>query len=351
VTRVTDEARGVGPMELGRLQALVEQVLAASGVAGEDAAVVAHEMVDAEARGYGSQGMMRLASYVEGALAGRVVSPTRVRVLREGPASLSLDGGNGWGHRVARDAMDRCVARARGAGSCIAAVRNLGHIGRLGYYVEAAAEAGVVGMIAVSGNPASAAMAPWGGREARLSTNPLAIGFPNPAGPPVVVDVSTTQAARGKVLLAAAAGDAIPDGWAFDGDGDPTNDASRALPPSGTLAPLGGHKGYALAIAVELLCGALAGAYPPATSSLFVAAIDPAALTDGDAYAAAVAGMGTAMRSSPPRPGFDRVRLPGEGSAERRAAAERDGIVVPAEVWDAVRRTAARVGVTVADRP
>src|SRR5439155_9557445 len=125
-------------------------------------------------------------------------------------------------------------------------------------------------------------MAPWGGREPRLSTNPFAIGFPYPDGDHVVIDISTTQAARGKVLVAAAKGEAIPETWAFDARGIPTTDPTQALPPHGTLAPLGGHKGYALGIAVELLCGGLGGEYPPAESTVFVAAFDIASVTTDD---------------------------------------------------------------------
>jgi L-2-hydroxycarboxylate dehydrogenase (NAD+) len=225
-------------------------------------------------------------------------------------------------------------------------VRNLPHVGRLGYYVEAAAAEGMIGVLAISGGTASAVMAPWGGSEPRLSTNPLAIGFPNPEGEPVISDISTTQAARGRVLVAAASGQEIPDTWALDGTGDPTTDPTKALPPNGTLAPLGGHKGYALAVAVELLCGGLGGTYPPPQASGFVAAIDPEALNPGG-FSTAVTAMEASMRSSPVRPGFDEVLLPGTGSARRKRAAETDGVHVVSGVWDALCAAADSLGVPV----
>jgi LDH2 family malate/lactate/ureidoglycolate dehydrogenase len=224
-------------------------------------------------------------------------------------------------------------------------VANVGHVGRLGHYVEAAAAEEMIGMIALSGTPSSATMAPWGGREPRLSTNPLAIGFPYPGGDPVVVDISSTQAARGKILLAAAKGESIPENWALDADGYPTTDPNQGLPPHGSLAPLGGHKGYALAVAIELLCGGLVGDYPPKSGGIFVAAIDIAALSDMGDYARAAAEIDRSMRSSALRPGFDEILLPGAGSARRKAAAERSGMAIPETVWADVVAAAAKVGV------
>jgi LDH2 family malate/lactate/ureidoglycolate dehydrogenase len=334
-----------GPFASHDLRELAAALLTAAGAGRDDAATVADEVVDAEERGYDSQGLVRLPNYVQLARTGKARSPSEPAVLGETAATLTLDARSGWGHVIALDAMRRCVAKAREAGACVASVRNLPHVGRLGYYVEAAAAEGMIGMLAISGGPASATMAPWGGREPRLSTNPLAIGFPNPGGPPVVTDISTTQAARGRVLVAAAAGRPIPDTWALDADGDPTTDPTHALPPNGTLAPLGGHKGYALAIAVELLCGGLGGPYPPAQASGFLAAIDPEALSPGGGLATAVALAAEAMASSAPRPGFDEVVLPGAGSARRKARAEAEGVYVVREVWDAVCAVADELGV------
>ena len=188
-------------------------------------------------------------------------------------------------------------------------------------------------------------MAPWGGREPRLSTNPIAIGFPYPGADPVVVDISSTQAARGKILLSAAKGEVIPDNWAFDAEGNPTTDPKQGLPPKGSLAPLGGHKGYALAIAIELLCGGLVGDYPPKSGGVLIGAIDIAALSDTADYAHAVAEIDRSMRSSALRPGFDEILLPGAGSARRKAAAERLGMAIPGPVWRDVVEAAAKVGV------
>lgn len=344
----TDVEARVG---IDALEGFVERTLVAAGAATQDAARVAHEVVDAEARGYEAQGLLRVPSYVGWMRDGAIASPTSLRVLRDAPSALAWDAGDGWGHVAAWQATEECVRRAAQTGACFGVIRNVGHIGRLGYYVERAADLGAIGFISCSGGPSSATMAPWGAREARLSTNPFAFGFPYSDGDHVVIDVSTTQAARGKVLVAAATGSAIPETWAFDAEGRPTTDPNRALPPDGTLAPLGGHKGYALAVAVELLCGGLGGAYPPPESAVFVAAFHPEHVTTAADYAGAVRAVDDLVRSSAPRPGFDGARLPGSGSGARRRAAEADGMTVLPELWERVREAAASVGVDAPPHP
>jgi LDH2 family malate/lactate/ureidoglycolate dehydrogenase len=336
----------VGPFSFRQLEVFTTELLVAAGAAHEDAAIVAREVVDAEACGYESQGLLRVESYVAAARTMGGI-PTELQVLRESPSAVTWDSADGWGHVAAMRAMEECARRAKVTGSCIGLIRNAGHIGRLGYYAELAAGLGVIGFISCSGNASSATAAPWGGREPRLSTNPFAYGFPHPSGDHVVVDISTTQAARGKVLVAAATDQPIPDGWAFDSAGMPTNDPHSALPPNGTLAPLGGHKGYALAIVVELLCGGLGGSYPPHVSTVFVAAYDIAHVTTPESFAAAVTETDELMQSSALRPGFDSIRLPGAGAAERRRAAHESGLMLTREIWDTVRAAGESLGVTV----
>jgi L-2-hydroxycarboxylate dehydrogenase (NAD+) len=253
----------IGPIPAADLTELVRALLAAGGVVDGEARAVSAHLVDAEERDNRSQGLVRVPPYVRWARAGEIASPTNITVERSAGAALVLDAHNGWGHVAAAHAMARCVEGARQNGVCLAIVRNTNHIGRLGAYVETAAAHGMIGLIACSGNPASSWVAPWGGTKPIFGTNPIAMGFPRNDGPPVVVDISTTQGARGNVLLAQKAGELLPEGWAFDNAGSPTRDPRQALPPHGTLAPLGGHKGYALAVAVEILCGVLGGIWPP----------------------------------------------------------------------------------------
>ncbi|MDR7420630.1 MAG: Ldh family oxidoreductase [Armatimonadota bacterium] len=335
----------VGPLAVAPLTELLKEIFLAAGLTPEEAGLVAAHVVDAEARESRSQGLVRVPAYVDWATRGRITSGATLTVERDQGSVLVLDARNGWGHVAAVGAMDRCVARAAQTGVCLAVVRNTNHIGRLGYYVERAAAQGMIGLIACGGNPASAWVAPWGGIAPLFGTNPLAIGFPRRDGPPVVVDISTTQGARGNVLLAQKTGQWLPDGWAFDKTGRPTRDPMQALPPHGTLAPLGGHKGYALAVAVEILCGVLQGLWPPDTSGNFVGAIRVEAFLPLDTYHASLDGLIGQIKGGPTRPGVAEILLPGEGSDRRGRASAAHGVMVAAEMWQEITSLARRLGV------
>ena len=329
------------------LRAFATAALKAAGVVDGEAELVAEVMIDAEERGYDSQGVLRLPTYLRWAKIGEFKSPAQIKVTRTRPSAVAVDGGNGWGAVVTSRVMDMCLERARETGSCFAAVGDVGHCGRLGYYVERAAEQGMIGILSLSGSMSAPVMAPWGGTEARLSTNPIAFGFPYPGGAPVVVDISTTQAARGKIAIAAMTGQAIPDTWALDAEGNVTTDAKQALPPAGTMAPLGGHKGYALAVAVELMSAAIAGEYPREGDGMFVAAFDVGAVTDPEVYGRAVATLDRSVRSSARREGYPAPALPGTGAADRKARAQKEGVEVAPEIWRQVVDAVAGLGVAV----
>lgn len=330
----------VGPFALTSLADLVRRLFEAAGLAPDEAALIAGHVVDAEARGNRSQGLVRVPAYLRWARAGEIAPGAPLTVERDQGAVLVLDAHNGWGHPAAARAMDLCVERAAQTGVCLAVVRQANHMGRLGYYVERAAAQGMIGLIACSGNPSSGSVAPWGGTQALFGTNPVAFGFPRRAGPPVVVDVSTTQAARGTVLLMQKTGRPLPDGWAFDRRGEPTRDPGQALPPHGTLAPLGGHKGYALAVALEILCGVLQGLWPPRTAADFVGAMRVEAFLRVETYEESLEAFIAAVKRSPRRAGVEEILLPGEGSARRARGSAARGVMVSAPLWQEIREAA-----------
>jgi LDH2 family malate/lactate/ureidoglycolate dehydrogenase len=334
-----------GPYPVDALTTFVEALLAACGATREEARLVAEHVVDAEARASRSQGLIRIPAYVSWARSGKIQSGAPLTIEKDSGSVLVLDAHDGWGHAAAVRAMDLCIARAAQTGACFATVRRTNHIGRLGYFVERAAAQGMIGMIACGGNPASAWVAPWGGVKPLFGTNPVAMGFPRRDGPPVVVDVSTTQGARGNVLLAQKTGQPLPEGWAFDAAGNPTRDPRQALPPHGTLAPLGGHKGYALAIAVEILCGVLGGIWPPETSAIFIGALRVDAFLPREVYEQSLDGLVDRVKAIPPRAGVREILMPGEGSAQRRETSRAAGIRVSAELWDEIQQLARQLNV------
>jgi LDH2 family malate/lactate/ureidoglycolate dehydrogenase len=327
------------------LNDLVRALLGAAGSDAGDARLVAEQLVDAEARDNRGQGLIRLRSYIGWMRSGKIVSPAKLKIEREVGATLLLDGGNGWGQVVTTQAMTMCVERAQKHGICFALVRNANHIGRLGFYVEAAADEGCVGLVAGSGHPSAAWVAPWGGTKPIFGTNPMAFGFPRKEGPPVVVDLSTTQGSRGAVLLAGKVGKLLPEGWAFDATGNRTRDPAKALPPHGTLAPLGGHKGYGLALAVEILCGVLSGMWPPSGGALLVGAIRIEAFQALDDYHRSLENLLGEITSGPTAPDTDAILIPGQGSATRGKQSLDNGLQVPDELWTDVVSLARELGV------
>lgn len=226
----------------------------ARGVAEGDAEIAASCLVEAELEGLGSHGMSRLPFLLR-RLAERGIDPAaQPSVVREAGAMALLDGGNGLGPVVGARAVDLAVERAREHGLGLVAVRRSNHLGSLGFYLRRLTSAGVIG-ICFSNTPP--AMAPPGSHTPYLGTNPIAAGFPT-EGEPVLVDLATSQVARGRILKLRGTGESIPEGWALDAGGRSTTEVEAAL--DGSLVPLGGDKGFALALLVEAMTGVLAGA-------------------------------------------------------------------------------------------
>ena len=320
-------------MSRHRAEALLDFVTGALrdlGVPAADARLCAECLVDAELEGQASHGLLRLPFLLRRLRAGQIAADPVMRVSEGAGAATLLDAGNGLGPVAGARAVDLALERARRAGIGLVAVRRSNHLGALGFYLRRFTGQGMVGL-AFSNTPP--AMAPPGGRTAYLGTNPIAAGFPT-SGEPVLVDMATSQVARGRILKAAGAGQPIPEGWALDGDGTPTCDPEAAL--RGSLVPLGGEKGFALALMVEMLTGALAGsAIGPDVGGTFAASDRPSDV--GHCF--------VAIDASALAPGFveraDRIagdvrrlggRAPGDRRHAERARRLADGVEVPDSV-------------------
>ena len=264
---------------------LIADALVRSRTAPENAAAVAEALVAAELVGQGGHGLRRVAAYAAQAASGKVDGFAVPAVTATRPAALAVDAGNGFAYPAMNAVFEPLAAAARIQGIAIAGIRRSHHCGVAGVIVERYAEAGLVALLFAN---TPSAMAPWGSNRPLFGTNPIAFAAPLGGGDPVVVDVSLSKVARGKIMAASQKRQAIPADWAFDADGNPTTDADAAL--AGTMAPLGDAKGTALALMVELLAAGLTGAnYASETSSFFdaegkppgvgqtIIAIDPAA--------------------------------------------------------------------------
>jgi len=344
----------VGPIRPAALTELLEAVFTAAGADASDASTVADAVVDAELRGIRSQGLLRVANYVAAARSGTVRSPTQLTLKRDAGAALVFDANDGWPQSALVTAFEHCGARARTTGSCFAVIQRTGHIGRLGYYVERVARQGQIAIVMAGGNKGSGWVAPWGGTGPLWGTNPIAFGFPRQDAEPIVIDISTTQTSRGNVLMAQRLGQSLPPGFGFDAHGETTTDPAQALPPNGTLTPLGGneagHKGYGLALMVHILCGVLGGSYPNGGGN-FLGVLEIDAFGERSAYEASMATLAEDIKSVPKKASVDEIYLPGEHSARYVERHRQEGLTFPASQWDELVELARDLGLDQARIP
>src|SRR5262245_6221699 len=244
------------------LREFSERILAAAGVPAEDAALAADVLLAADLRGIDSHGVARLRWYHDVLRSGQVNPAPELRVVRETLTTATVDGDNGLGLVVGPRANELAMEKALDAGSGWVAVRNTNHFGIAGYYVLQALERDLIGWAMTN---SSALVTPLFGAARMLGTNPMAIAFPGAEEPPIVIDFATSAVAFGKIGSARRKGASIPEGWAIDADGRPATDPEAvydggALLPVGSTRELGGHKGYALAMMVDVLSAVLSGA-------------------------------------------------------------------------------------------
>ncbi len=307
----------------------VAAALMRSRTAEKAARSVADALVGAEAIGQIGHGLRRVIAYAAQAQSGKVDGSTTPEAERTAPGVLAIDAGHGFAYPALDMAVEQLPALVAAQGIAMAAVRRSHHCGAMGLFAEALAERGVVALM-LANTPG--AIAPWSGRRALFGTNPLAFAAPLEDGAPIVVDLSLSTVARGKVMAAAQKGEPIPEGWAFDADGRPTTDAKAAI--AGTMAPIGDAKGTALALMVELLAAGLIGANyayeassffdaegsPPGVGQLLIG-FDPSA-AGGDAVLGRFAELAGLVDAEPG------ARLPGRRRQALRAAAEANGLTV-----------------------
>jgi L-2-hydroxycarboxylate dehydrogenase (NAD+) len=306
------------------LQRFIERVLVAVGMPGADAATVGAIMAQADARGGDAHGVFRLPAYVKRIRAGGINLQPKLRVLNERAGSALLDGDNAMGHLVMKRAADIAIEKARVAGIGWVGTRNSNHAGPAGLYARMPLEHGMIGIYMAVGSANH--MPPWGGIDMLLSTNPVAIAVPAAGRPPIVLDMATTTAAYGKVKTKAQRGEMMPEGWMVGRDGKPLLDPTRAN--EGFLLPIGGPKGYGLALMFGLLAGTLNGAafgrdvidfnhdFKTLTNTgQVMAAIDVTAFMPLAQFEACVDDIWAQMKSSDLLPGVDEIRLPGEQSS------------------------------------
>lgn len=338
------------------LTPIAQSLFEAAGVPAEDAAVVARSLVDANLCGHDSHGVMRVPQYVEFLRKGTYKAGVPLTVLNETPAVVTADANWGLGQVQAYRLLAKLLPKAKQLGIAAGTLRNCGHTGRLGEYAEAAARERMAFFGAVNSHGAGRRVAPPGGKEGRISTNPICIGTPTSADP-VVLDFGTSAVAEGKVRVHFQKKEPAPAGWLVDHTGQPTTDPGVLYAdPRGSILPFGGaqmYKGFGLGLLLDLLCGGLSGgacsspSFPIAgqgNTALFMV-FDPSHFGGVEHFLCQTDGLTEYVRSCPRADGVAAITLPGDPERAAKAAREAAGIPIPDGTWELIVKTAAELGV------
>lgn len=341
----------------GELEGLVAGVLRAAGSHEDEARAVAANLVLANLSGHDSHGVGMLPRYVAAVLEGGLKPNARLSVLLDTGSLLVLDGQRGYGQVIGADAMQLGMARARQHGSCIMTLANSHHLARIGHFAEMAVAQGLVAIhfVNVLSRPI---VAPWGGADGRFGTNPCCIGIPIAGQDPFVLDFATSRVAQGKMRVAHNRGEKVEPGLLIDGHGQPTTDPGVVVVPQadglfGALRAFGEHKGYGLAVACELLGGALTGSgtwhqtdasAQAVVNGMLTILIDPARLGTAERFGQEAAAFVDWLKKGPVAAGGDGVMLAGEPERRARAQRQANGIVIDRQTWVDMGLAAARVG-------
>ncbi len=331
------------------------RVLQSSGADDDEARTVAESLVLADLSGYASHGLMRLPFYVEMVHAGDIVPGAALEVLQEGAARLAADAGWGFGRVQCGRLMDRLGKMAVAEGVAVGTLRNCSHIGRLGEYCELAAEQGLTSLLMANTHGAAHRVAPPGGVQPRLGTNPMALGSPSAKGP-VVLDFSTSATAEGKVRVHKIAGKPCPDGWLLDSQGRPTNDPeSLYADPPGTILPMGGeqtYKGFGLALMIDIFCGALSGGLcarekpiTPKGNCVFAMVLCPDRFGGQEHFLRETDQLLDFVRGCQTADGIAGITLPGDPERSHQQHGREHGVEYEPQNWDALLQLAAKMQV------
>lgn len=340
-----------------KLTAFADALFRASGVPADESARVAQSLVLANLCGHDSHGMIRIMQYADAIKDGRLKPGAPFNIVKQTAAVLVVDGGWGLGMVQAHRLLDRLIPRAEALGLAAGTLKNCGHIGRLGEYAEAAAARKMAFLATVNNHGFGRGVAPPGGKEARIGTNPLCIGIPTNADP-VVLDIGTSVVAEGKVRVAFNKGQKVPEGWLLDPDGKPTTDPGVLYKePRGSILPLGGtqaYKGFGIGLVLDMLAGGLSGApcsTPGAPSlsgnAVFFLVLDVKQFTGAEHFLREVSGLAHNVKACPKADGAAEILVPGE--PERRSAAQRRQAGIPLDdgTWKQLTTLAEKLKVEV----
>jgi L-2-hydroxycarboxylate dehydrogenase (NAD+) len=341
-------------LSIAQAEAFISNALQSEKVPAADANIIANLMVQSDLVGADGHGIFRLPAYLKRIRASGVNLNPNIHIEREQGATALINGDNALGHLVMNRAVDLAIEKVKQHSVCWIGSHYGNHSGAASVYVRKLAEQGYIGIYMAVGNANH--MAPWGGIDLLLSTNPIAIAVPAGDDPIVLLDIATTVAAYGKVKVAAQKGESIPDDWMIDRQGKPITDPKRSA--EGSLLPIGGYKGYGLAVMIGLLAGALNNAAVGKGTIDFnahhdlitntgqtIIAVDPSAFGDKEEFVKRVIALVNDLKNSSTLPGVKEIRVPGEGAAKKMAERMASGIPVAPELLEALNTCAKECGI------
>lgn len=337
------------------LQTFAEELFHAVGVGAQDATRVAGSLVDANLCGHDSHGVIRVIQYVAALRDGRLKADAPFIVIRELPGVVHADAGWGLGQVQAHRLLDKLIPKARQVGLAAGTLKHCGHIGRLGEYAEVVTRQGLAFLATVNNHGFGRGVAPPGGTEPRIGTNPLCMGVPT-NGPPVILDIGTSVCAEGKIRVAFNKGQAVPLGLLLDNRGQPTTDPGVLYrEPRGSILPLGGthgYKGFGIGLLLDMFAGGLSGArcsHPAApnlsANAVFFLVLDSAAFAGTEHFLSEVSGLTQNVRACPRANGVDEIVLPGDPERHEKERRSRLGIAMDDGTWSQLSQLAAELGV------
>lgn len=344
-------------LKAANLKPFVAAIFVAAGSDEAEAETIAAHLVEASLMGHDSHGLIRISKYVSWLRSGEVVARQHARIVTDRGPLLVVDGNFGFGQVIGKEAMELSAERANTHGTAVMAIRNSGHLGRIGAWPELLARRGFASIHFVNTSGYGILVAPYGGSDRRFSANPIAAGAPIKGGDPYILDIATSSTAEGKIQLARNKGEMLPAGVLIDGKGWPTNDPNvfYADPP-GAILPFGAHKGSGLSFFCEILAGSISGGFasnpqsPTANrlvNNMLSIVFDPAAFGSAEAFAEDVARLAGWSKASPPANSHQAVLLPGEIERQTYAKRVADGLPVDVETWEQIIVTATSLGVPI----
>lgn len=333
-------------LQASELRNAVRTVFERLGASEEEVTRLQDHLVGNNLIGYDSHGVRLIPMYVQLVEQGDIRFGAELSVMREGDFFAMLDGQWGLGQLMGWKATKKAIDIAQKQGIGIVTLKNCSHLARLGEYTEMMANEGLIGFLTLNGHGGAQLVAPYGGVERRLSVNPFSYGIPTTEYP-IIVDMSPTVVAAGKVAVKALRDEQMPEGWVMNAEGHPTTDPNdlNGAPP-GSLLPVGGHKGFALGLTMDILAGALSGGGTSRPdpkrwgNATFILAIDPDYLVGRENFLSEVDSLLDYVRSSRPAPGFERIMIPGEPEREEKKLRSAEGIFVSKEAWRKIQEIA-----------